>query len=253
MIHIKSAMQGTLRRNCWVILLTQLSAAVFICMILMHWKNWSAFYGIQLSAADGFVLLQSKRFFSFVFIPLYLLLISFAVRNDFLPICILKHQKRGFAFRAQVFKTIFLTALYVVFLQIAVGLFSVYLFSDAVNWSLKNSLFYLVTLQTSDISLLQVVLYTSLFLFVLLQTTALLLLWVCWLCDSFVYAWLTEVILCIIYSRLKSDSLWNIYGVEYTIWTKGTAIYSHIIAAILVLSLLFFLGLYTSRKKDFVK
>lgn len=253
MIHIKSAIRQTAENTLWIIILTALFSAFFVLLILLHWDSWAQFYGARLCMADGFVLLQSKRFFPFVFMPLYLLLTSFAVRNDFSPIYILRHRKRDSVYMIQIIKLCFFTVLYVVFLQIAVGILSALLFPDTMNWELRNSLFYFITVQTAAYPFWQVVLYTSTILAVLLQTVGLVFVLIRWVTGSMVYSWLAEIILCIAYCRQKSDSLWNIYGVEHTVWIGQSTLLFHIVIAFALCILLLLVGLYIVRKKDFIQ
>lgn len=253
MTHIKSTIRQTVRNTLWIIILTALFSVLFVLPILLHWESWAQFYGIHLCVADGFILLQSKRFFPFVFIPLYLLLISFAVRNDFSPIYILRHCKRDSVYIMQVIKLCFFTVVYVIFLQVAVGIVSAILFSDTINWDLRNSLFYFVTVQTAVYPLWHVILYTSALLAVFLQTAGLVFILIRWVSGSMVHAWLAEIILCVAFGRLKSDSAWNIYGVEHTVWTDKSALLFHIVTACVLCMLLLLVGLYIVRKKDFIQ
>ncbi len=253
MTHIKSAVSRVIRDNLWVIFVTALLSAVSIFIILLHWKNWAQFYGISLCVADGFVLFQSKRFFSLVFIPLYLFLVSFAVRNDFSQQYIFRQSKRRCVYGIQVVKIFFFTILYVFFAQTLVGVVSNLLFLDAVNWDLRNSLYYFITVQTAAHQIWHVILYSSLILAVLLQTMGLVLVLLRWVCDSFVYAWLVDVSLCIVYCRVKSDSLWNIYGVEHMLWTEKSTLYFNIVAASLLYIILSIIGFYIVSKKDFIQ
>lgn len=225
---------------------------MFIVLILYHWKSWSEFYGISLCVADAFLLLQSKRFFPIVFIPIYLFLLSFSMRNAFLPAYILKGDSRKKIFKRMIGMSFLYAIIYACFCQVVVAFLSKILFSTTINWHLKNSFYYFTTLHTSQTSIWFVLFFSSLMFVLFLSTMGTLLIVLRWATDRFILSWVLESILCLfcVYTRVKSP--FNIFGIEHPLWNPKATLFSHAFLACGIVLLLFGIGLKCVLKKDFL-
>lgn len=203
---------------------------------------------ISISVAD-LMIVQSDQVW--IFIPSYLFILWFVMKNDWQSNYLIRFGSRFELFNLQVCSNLIFTLVYTV-IYIMICIFISSLFSQGfINFNLDYSQFYFSTRSLIDISFLQFMLiYAAHFIFrmVFIQLLFTMSLWTNrWSTVCFTFLSLYDLIS----SILLSMSDWNLLASnQYEAYLPST--HSGLIMLVILAFFAYWIGTYTSVKKEFI-
>lgn len=236
--------------NYKLVILFMILFPVLILFNIKYWINYSGMYDLGLCLADCFSLITQPRFFTLAIIIGSTYLSQHLVKYDFMVNFVLLKKSRTKLWTDQLGKLgiiSFSTALYLTVAIFGIGtVFS----TGSINWSVENSFFYMLTENTIQIQLWQVMLAFFLTTFLTILAVDLFMLLFKWFFKNVLIGWmiLIFVVLCdMSFFSLFFDKV----SIMFPKWIMHQSIYVILLYPVVLLIIVNIIALLLAGKKDF--